>query len=477
MRGKIIAVFAVVVLIMGGLFYALTRATLADLATPGEVARTLAGASAQLQLDGLVLERWLANRASEPRAREPFSAALASARGEAATSFANQLRDGAVGTPELASRSIALVAVVDKNGVVVGRNGSALMRGDDLGVVYPLLKKTLGRGATGSDVWVNRARNEQMLASYAPVRDADGSVLGGLVVGTALNDERLTNASDRTSGRPLLAAVKSGDALDVVAKSSGVTAELAGDMARAKDAAFQALATNQVVDLPGFPKEYTASAVALDGYGDGHRLVLASITQLQTPVLLGSLVGPAVGVTILGLVLVVAAAWLLGAYISRPIAEIEDGLLAIMNGRADLRFEIEHPELGGLVFRLNSLLNQLLEVQEDDTDEQGRKPPAAASFQDALAVDERMTSMSLVENLAAMALRNEPEEAYYNRIFGDYVAAKKDLGDPVDHISKESFLARIKASEAEMTQKHGKPVRYKVEVQGKEVVLLAMPLV
>ena len=35
----------------------------------------------------------------------------------------------------------------------------------------------------------------------------------------------------------------------------------------------------------------------------------------------------------------------------------------------DVRFEIEHAELGGLVFRLNSLLNQLMGVQEDDTDE------------------------------------------------------------------------------------------------------------
>jgi hypothetical protein len=478
MRGKIIAVFAGVVLIMGSLFYALSRATLGDLSSPGEAPRALAAASAQLQLDGLVLERWLASRASEPKVMEPFSAALASARAEGATSVANQLRDAATSSPELSTLSISLVVLVDKNGVVLGRNGSVLMRGDDLGAVYPLMKQAFTRHATGSDVWVNRARNEQMLASYAPVRDSTGAVVGGLAVGTALNDERLNNASERTSGRILIAAVKSGDNLDVVAKSSGATPELVATVAKAKEAAFHALASGQVVDLPGLSREYAAAAQVLEGYGDGHRLVLASIAHLQAPALLGSLLWPTIGVMVVGLVLGIAGAWLLGNYISRPISEIEDGLLTIMNGRTDLRFEIEHAELGGLVFRLNSLLNQLFGVQEDDTDEQGRntRPPAAASFQDALSVDERMTSISIAENLVAKALLGEPEDAYYTRIFGDYIAAKKDLGDPVDHITEESFIARIKASEAEMSAKHGKPVRYKVEVQGKEVVLLAVPL-
>jgi hypothetical protein len=50
------------------------------------------------------------------------------------------------------------------------------------------------------------------------------------------------------------------------------------------------------------------------------------------------------------------------------------------------------------------------------------------------------------------------------------------LGDPVDHITREAFIGRIMASEREMSKKHGKPVRYKVEVRGKEVVLLAVPL-
>jgi nitrogen fixation/metabolism regulation signal transduction histidine kinase len=71
-------------------------------------------------------------------------------------------------------------------------------------------------------------------------------------------------------------------------------------------------------------------------------------------------------VGMLGLFLVVTGGFLLGNYISRPIAEIEEGLLLVINGQQDLRFELEHEELGGLTSRINSLLNSLLGVKEGD---------------------------------------------------------------------------------------------------------------
>lgn len=482
MRGKIIAVFAVIVLMVGGLAYALARASLGDIASPGEAPRALAAAMAQLQVDGLVLERWLASHASDPKLREPFNAGTAPARAEAATSAANAIREAVAASPELARTPPSLVVLVDTKGVVLGRNASALMRGDKLGAVYPSLMRAIEQGVTGSDVWVSRARNEQLLASYAPIRGDAGQIVGAIAVGTALNDERLTNASERTSGRLLVVAMQSGDGLDVVATSRGVPPQLVAALTAspAKDSALHALSSGRTVDVGGLSGEYSAVAHALDGYGDGRRAVLLSIAPLRTPGLAGSLLWPLLGVTALGLVLVVVAAYFLDAYISQPVSEIEDGLLAIMNGRTDLRFGIEHAELGGLVFRLNSLLNQLLGVQEeDDTDAEGRpsRAPTSASFRDALEVDERMAALSPGEIPAdAKALLEEPEDAYYGRIFAEYIAAKRSLGDPVDHITRDAFVARLKASEQELGRKHGKPMRYKVEVRGKEIVLLAVPL-
>src|SRR6266851_1557739 len=166
------------------------------------------------------------------------------------------------------------------------------------------------------------------------------------------------------------------------------------------------------------------------------------MSKPQATNVVSALLYPTLGVLLLGLILVAVGAYFLDAYISRPISEIEDGLLAIMNGRTDLRFEIEHAELGGLVFRLNSLLNQLMGVQEDDTDEEGRpsRPPKASDFTDALAVDERSVQAANVDIGIVAALRAEPADSYYGRLFREYIAAKRSLGDPIDHITEQNFV-------------------------------------
>src|SRR5690606_11880934 len=87
----------------------------------------------------------------------------------------------------------------------------------------------------------------------------------------------------------------------------------------------------------------------------------------------GAKLWPIWGVVALGIVMVVVVGSMLGAYISRPISQLEEGLLTIINGQTDMRFELEHEELGGLVFRINSLLNVLTGVTEGDDDPQ--RPP------------------------------------------------------------------------------------------------------
>jgi hypothetical protein len=50
------------------------------------------------------------------------------------------------------------------------------------------------------------------------------------------------------------------------------------------------------------------------------------------------------------------------------------------------------------------------------------------------------------------------------------------LGDPVDHITLPAFTRRLRESEQELTDKHNKPYRFKIKVEDKEVVLVAVPL-
>jgi hypothetical protein len=484
MRWKIIAVNSIIVLLVGVLSFALLRAALGDIASnptqlKGTAERALAAANGKLELDAVRTERWLATVANEKASREVFRAGTVNARQEEATEYSNRLLSQAVTNPVFDQMAPALVTVVDANGVSLGRNGTNLGRGEDLGAAHPSVKAAIAQGVTATDVWADAS--QLLSVSYAPVRDDDRKVLGLLLVGTPLNDGRLQRTAELTSGTGLILGIPAGANIDLKAKSGSVSAPMLTSLGQSpqKEAVLATVASGHGAFIPGGSDELITAA-PLSGYGDGKRAVLISVSPASLIESVSGLLWPVFAVTGLGILLVCLGGFLLGNYLSRPIEELEEGLLTILNGKTDLRFEIEHAELGGLVFRLNSLLNQLMGVQEDDTDEEGRpsRPPAASDFQDALAVDERSVSApaTSVDATLVAALRSEPENNYYGRLFREYIAAKRSLGDPIDHITEANFVGRIRNSEGEMREKHGKPVRYRVETRGKEVILIAVPL-
>ncbi len=482
MRWKIIVVNAGILIVVGLLTYVLLATSLRDiLANPAERKReaeqALRAASAQLTLDGLRLERWLEQQTSSDSTRAVFNNLSPDARSDAATVECNRLRDAAVGEPSFAKMAPTLVLIVDDQGIGVGRNGSALMRGDNIATVYPSVAAAIKAGTTGSAVWLNRQRQEQLLVSYAAIHAESGKVIGAVVVGTPLNDERMTRTSELTSGHALFFEVLNDKGVEVLADSSAATAEVANAAARpaVAAAARAAVSSGTVVNIDG-DGEQVFGVIGVPGYAEQKSIVVAAVPAS----LVGSMGGvlwPVLAVTGLGLVLVIIGGTLLGNYIAGPVSELEDGLLAIINGNSDLRFQIEHDELGGLVFRINSLLNALMGVAEDTTDEEGRPShaPRAQDFQEALAVDESAVQGQADPSVAA-SLAEEPADRYYRRLYDEYIAAKRQLGDPVDHITLQAFQNKIQASEREMGQKHGRPVRYQVQLRGNSVVLNAVPL-
>lgn len=389
MRSKIIAVNAGIVIVTTILTYVLLQTSLKEVvANPGErkkeVAQALRAASAQLALDALRLERWLEHNSGAESTRNVLALGTSEARSEAATAEANRLRDAAVSEPMFAKMAPSLVLFVDAQGVGVGRNGSALMRGEQVTKDYPSLAEAIKTGTTGSAIWINKQRQEQMLASYAPLRSEAGAVVGALVIGTPLSDERLTRTSDLTSGQTLMFALVSDKNMSIIADSAASSDELsAAADPSVVAAARQAVSSGAVTAADNALQDRLYGAAAVDGYGKTDAVLIAALPSS----LVGSVSGllwPVLAIGGLGLVLVVAGGVLLGNYISGPISELEDGLLAIINGQSDLRFQLEHPELGGLVFRINSLLNAMMGVAEDTTDDQGRpsQGPSAQGFQD-----------------------------------------------------------------------------------------------
>ena len=381
MRWKIIIVnsgiVAIVALLSFVLLYTGLRGVVADpAARKSELEHTIRGANAQLELDGLLLERWLAEQAARPEVRGVFSGGTERARSESATAQADKIRELASSSPMFARVPPALVLFVDAQGVALGRNGSALMRGDKIAEVYPTLGEALKAGHTTSDVWMNRERQEQLLVSYAPVRGDEGTI-GAIIIGTPLNDERLSRTSDVTSGRALVFGMKGqGDKIEIIAKSEQATSDVLGiaQSGPVLEAAASSLGSGNLTVVGQASNDYLVATAPLSGYGAGNNAVIVALVPAS---LVSSLVGilwPVFAVGGLGILLVVAGGTVLGNYISTPISEMEEGLLQIINGKTDLRFQLEHEDLGGLISRINSLLNALTGVPE--TDEEGRTSTA-----------------------------------------------------------------------------------------------------
>jgi len=382
MRWKIIIVNSTILVIVGLLSYALVKASLEDVFSnraqrKSDAEHALHSANMQFELDSLRLERWLADRAAEEAVSSVFAGGTSQARSENASAQAKRVRDAAAKSSALASLSIPIVLFIDNRGIVIGRNDSSQMRGEDLGHAYPSIGQALQTGQTSSQVWLNRQRSEQLLVSYAPVRGDGGAVIGVLVAGTPLNDERLSFVSRMTSGHALtVGAIVQAEEVEVIAEGSLSGQRNVFEAIRQQTVLGRAAATMKSGRAIFDDQSAVYAAEPLQGYEGAQVLLIVGLPQSLVPSV-AEFLWPIFAVTVLGILLVFAGGTFLGNYISEPITELEEGLLSVINGRTNHRFEIEHPDLGGLVFRINSLLNALMGVPETDADGRTSQPPGA----------------------------------------------------------------------------------------------------
>lgn len=385
MRWKITVANSAIILLTTVVSFALLKENLASvLADEGvrrsEAERAVSAVTNQLELDSLRLERWLTSRVRTALIRSVFESGTRQARGANATLRANSLREALSRDREAAGSTPSLIVFVDLEGVAIGRNDSSQMRGDNLGESYPSLMAAMRVGATSSHLWLNSKRSEQLSVSYAPVHSETGTLLGAVVVASPLGDERLRKLSAQTSGLELTLYRQLKEGASTVIALGQASGDIRPDQALSPAmlaAASRSMAGRRVVLDEG---DQLIAAQRLGGLNESGAFVVA---RAKKTVILGlaGLLWPLAVAAGFGLILVASAAALLANYISQPIAELEEGLLSVINGRTNHRFELEHNELGGLVSHLNSLLNSLMGVPE--VDHTGRTSfPAGAAYKD-----------------------------------------------------------------------------------------------
>jgi len=486
MRLKIIAGNLAVVVLLGLIAYFAVRDGLrTELAKEidNEIGDNLVLLERSFRLSAVDFMKHVADRAGSRQIRDVFAGLDDNSRRTRAFEAAEEVYQW-MGDPARGRRGMpGIVVIVDETGTALARNGARnVMVGKALLPELPALNDVLKRGEVKHDVWQEQNEKKLLQTAMAPIRGGTGTIFGALIVGYDLS-AAVAEKEAKVLGRDVAFAVK-----DKVYSSSlqgELPRELGGYLFGAGKETTGAILAGEMAR--GQP--WIASLGGDNYIGIAARLPLSDSLPVAYVVLgnrtakmeLSSEADVIIIMLVLGAILVIVYGFLIGTAIERPIARIEEGVLAVINGRTDLRLETDNPDLGGLAFRINQLLNVFTGTEEQTDDAEGRVSVGAASdawkdpaFSDGPSAsggapdgEELIDDPSVATKLAA-----EDEKAYGTRVFNEYVAAKKALGENVSNITIDRFLQRLSGRAEALAKQHGcRAVRFQVQSGGNQVVL------
>jgi hypothetical protein len=493
MRLEIIAGNLAVVLLLGLSAYAFVEGQLRNdilVRADAKLSSDLELFSRSFRLSALEFVELVTQRAGERQLRDVFAGLDVVSRRtrayDAAEATAAWLADparGGRGGPDI-------VVVVDETGKVLARNGARNVMYDQLLVPQlPALTGVLRTGQSVHDAWVEQQEKKLLQTAIAPIRSETGATLGALIVGYDLSNG-VARRGAAMLGRDI-AFLSDGNvyssSLDAGSAGRELRAYLFGPMAAATNAILGGQSEVSRMWRSTFDGEEYSGITARLPMTPSHPIAFAVLGNRTAQLGVLSVLNVILILTALGAVLVILYGFVIGNAIMRPIEAIEEGVLAVINGRTDLRLETKSAELGGLAFRINQLLNVFTGTAEQTEDEEGRVsvPPANNDWRDdafsdaspapagakpasaAINPDEPLDDPQLAQKLAA-----EDDAAYASRVYAEYVAAKQVLGENVSNIPQDRFHQRLSGRASALAQKHGcRTVRFQVETRGDQVLL------
>ncbi|WP_157069230.1 MXAN_5187 C-terminal domain-containing protein [Sandaracinus amylolyticus] len=495
MRTKIIAGNLAAVLVVGLVSYAMVKASL-EAELVGEVDTRIVSDYRLLDRSFRLSARELSELADEQSQQRAmidiFVSALdeASRRTrayEAADRVASWLAD-----PSRRGATPDIVVVVDDRGNAVARNADRnRMYGQDLAGALPAVQRAL-RGDTATGIWQKQDENKVLQVAVAPIRGEDHRVLGALLVGYDVSNG-LARAEGELLGRDvafLLGDRVYSSSLAEGAVSEALGAHLFGPGQAAVQGAMQGNPSAPfTVQLAG--DEYVGVVGPVPSGGSQTPLAMVVLANRTAQIGKAGATNVILLLTVIGAIVVLVYGFLIGTSFIRPIEQMEEAILAVINGRTDTRIELESAEYGGLAYRINQLLNVFTGTPEEDEQgrvssppggggrwqddsiaqssiaEPGATPPATAPVAQGAGAGE-----DEVDPAVAAQLASEPEDAYYARVYREYVAAKQSVGEDVSNIPQDKFVQRLRANEQSLIKKHDcRMVRFQVQTRGTQVNL------
>jgi hypothetical protein len=425
------------------------------------------------QLNGLKLANLASAQARMPAVISVFDKTDPAARQSAAYEISEKLN----AEMRHDDRRPDIVALVDTNGKIVGRNLNPNADvGLDLKAKYPAVAQAL-KGTAVKDVWTWQDRVHEV--AVAPVIKADNSVIGGLVLAwvvsavTAQANRDLldTDIGFFHAGKVYASSfVSSVDkSKEDVGKSQALSNRLfAGD--KAAETALQKGTPTPVrtFEMDGHP--YAAVVAPMPGNFADRTSGFVVLSSLSDDLVDAQAAGVKVlWFGILAIVIAILAAVLTSRRFIAPLDTIELGVAEVINGNIDYTFKPVGQDFEGLSNSLNVMLARLLGREEpsddavEEEDEEGKQKWKA----EAMVVADTDGSAPAG---TVTALAEEHEAAYYPRLYGEYLSTLQKLGQPAEGVSVLAFMAKLSLTEAGLREKwECKVVRFLLTVQGTQI--------
>lgn len=368
MRAKLLVGNLLAVLLVGILSWFLVSRNASDALVTGlepSVRRATDLVAAVHAQDGDQLSDAVEASARAPDLAAVFTGGSESEQRDAAYTVAEAMTQQIGAQLPRRGRPAELVAILSADGHIIGRNSERrLDAGRNVAQEFPAVAAALAapRGRIVRD-YIRYGTQGWMEVAVAPVLQGE-QIRGGLLVGYALADSAARGDSERI-GVDVGFLMREGDACHVQSLSAGTQAEKEQLRAWCNGANLQTLLRGrQRIDLTLGGEQYLAMVVPMPGVhtaGSAGAIVMTSVTAARRPS--GDVAFPALLVMLLGVLLVVGYNFALAQYYEKPIEQIEESLLKVLNGDRDHRINVEHPELGGIVYRVNQLLAEFTEDQ------------------------------------------------------------------------------------------------------------------
>lgn len=281
-------------------------------------------------------------------------------------------RDAAFTVAQAVSRQLAdlahrnrpaeLVALLNAEGRVLARNAERnLSANRDLRSEFPVVRRVFEAGPTGHGVrdFIRFDDQGWMEVAVVPVV-VGGAVRGGVLAGFTVSDSAARADSERL-GVGVGYIFREGNRYTVQSLSVGSQREKEELVAWANSPAAggeQLVRGRTEVRVTLGGQEYLGRTIPMPGaLTPEGAIVLRSLTEAGSPA--GGVAMPALVAMLIGLLLVVGYNLFVAQYLEKPIEQIEEGLLTIVNGNTQHRINVEHAELGGIVYRINQLVASL----------------------------------------------------------------------------------------------------------------------